>query len=137
MAAAVFQGSKSEATGSTSQQPAPLAGKLKKGNFTLSEADDLDREMDMPQKLKPKQSRVLTVVMLIGICLFWNGIVSIFVVHAVGDGFQWFDIFLGLFLTPFVLVGLVLVIVLVHQFLNLFNPKVEIGLSSGAVPHWG
>ena len=137
LAGSIFAGFKATSANQSPQYKTQLATKLKQGNFTPSEADELDREMDVPQKLKPTQSRLGIVAVLLGISLFWNGIVSVFVVSSISDGFQWFDIFLGLFLTPFVLIGIVLIAVLVHQFLNLFNPKVEIGLSSGAVPIGG
>lgn len=63
--------------------------------------------------------------------LFWNGITSVFVVMAVkshldGDP-EWF---LTIFIIPFVLVGLVLIGVMGHQFLAMFNPKFELTLDA-------
>ena len=50
----------------------------------------------------------------LGICLFWNGIVSVFVVKIImdwrGGNGNWFE---TLFLTPFVLIGLVILAILV------------------------
>ena len=59
--------------------------------------------------------------------MFWNGIVSVFVVIAVKDYLDgdpsWV---LMIFLIPFVLVGLVLLGAVGHAFLKLFNPTVEL-----------
>lgn len=66
--------------------------------------------------------------------VFWNGLVSVFVWQAVagwkrgaGDGC------LTLFLVPFVLVGLGLILGTCRQFLVLFNPRVRITLSPGVL----
>ncbi len=63
------------------------------------------------------------------ICLFWNGIVSVFVSEMIG-GFrlgrpQWF---LTFFLIPFEIVGLCLLGAVVYQFLALFNPWLKLTL---------
>ncbi len=57
------------------------------------------------------------------ITVFWNGIVSVFVTIAIQSfrrgNPEWF---LTLFMIPFVLVGIGLIGVVIHQFLSLFNP---------------
>ena len=73
-------------------------------------------------------------MMMIGIALFWNGIVSIFLWQAIMEpkgGF--FSIFMLLFMIPFVLIGVVLILGVARSFLSLFNPVIEIAMSTGAV----
>ena len=51
-------------------------------------------------------------------CLFWNGIVSVFVVQAVGGHRKGDpDWFMTLFISPFVLVGMVLIVIFVRKLL--------------------
>ncbi len=90
----------------------------------------LDANFDGPLKLKPENSRTLVFVGVLLACLSWNGILSFFVRQVIEDGFPWFD---TLFMTPFLLVGMGLVIGVVYTFLALFNPIVEIALSQGAI----
>jgi hypothetical protein len=100
--------------------------------FSSQHPDDrLDQEFDGPLKLKPAVSKwvVLGIGLLFG--LFWNGIVSFFVFHVIEEGFP---IFLTLFMLPFVLVGLGITFFCIYVFLSLFNPKIEVALSNGAVP---
>jgi len=92
--------------------------------------DDLG---DGPRKLRPAVSRRGRFLLMLVAAFFWNGIVSIFVWIAVQEGEWW----LWLFLTPFILVGLGLIAAALHQFLNLWNPVVEIGVSNAAVPLGG
>lgn len=85
--------------------------------------------------LKPKMSPVGKLIAIIFLALFWNGIVSVFVVLAyngwrTGEGL---DGCLTLFLVPFVLVGLALIWGVFHQFLTLFNPRLELTLSQGVL----
>jgi len=69
--------------------------------------------------------------------LFWNGIVSVFVVHVFGmwrtgrgGGEKWF---LTVFLIPFVLVGVGMVFFTIHSFWGLFSPRVRLRLSQTSV----
>jgi len=65
--------------------------------------------------------------------LFWNGLVGSFVFgifNDFGQGADWFSI---LFMVPFVLVGLLLLGFVFYLLGGLFNPTVEIALSTGAV----
>lgn len=101
-------------------------------------ADQLDAELFDPLKLKPSSSRIGKVIGVGAMALFWNGIVSTFF-FASGEfgNFGWFEIGMGLFMIPFVLIGLLLIAGTFHSFLAIFNPTVEIAFSSGAVPLGG
>ena len=83
-------------------------------------------------RLAPGKGRVLKAVGILAVAAFWNGIVSIFVVQLfqgrAGDGFSWG---LGLFLIPFVLVGLVLIGAFFHQAGAMFNPRPVLHLDGG------
>ena len=77
-----------------------------------------------PRVLKSQATPLIAFIASILVCLFWNGIVSVFVGFAIhgfikGDP-QWF---LTIFMVPFVLVGLLLVLWVLHSFLSLFNPR--------------
>lgn len=84
--------------------------------------------------LKPQFSPFGRLIALILLALFWNGIVSVFVVKMVegwqsGDG----DGCLTAFLVPFSLVGLGLIYLVFRQFLVLFNPRLQLTLNPGVV----
>jgi hypothetical protein len=88
-----------------------------------------------PVVLKAAVSPPLMFLGALLICLFWNGIVSLFVYQVVksfqkGDP-EWF---LTVFITPFVLIGLFLVGLVLYSFVALFNPRPELKLSSGRLP---
>src|ERR1043166_7171758 len=70
------------------------------------------------------------------IALFWNGIVSVFVGHLIG---QWRrghgETFLTIFMIPFVLVGLGMIAYAVYSFVGLFSPRIQlISSSRSALP---
>ncbi len=72
------------------------------------------------------------------VAAFWNGIVSVFVWKIVeswrsGDG----EVFVTIFVTPFVIVGLVLIWSVVASFLALFNPRVIFNVIPDRVPLGG
>lgn len=79
--------------------------------------------------LRPAAGRIGTFVVLLCVALFWNGIVSVFVVQAAkefGRGFiGWF---LPIFLIPFVVIGLLLLGAALQAFSRLFAPPVEVRL---------
>jgi hypothetical protein len=100
----------------------------------LSKADAEDRRMNVPQRLKPESSVVIRFFVVLGICLFWNGIVSVFVYQLLTNQFS---IFFALFMAPFILVGIALLLGMIYSFLAMFNPKTELALSSGTVPLGG
>lgn len=68
-------------------------------------------------RLKLSLAPSLKLLGAIAICAFWNGIVSVFVYAAWTEKFQGMGICLGLFLIPFVLVGLCLIWYVIKQFL--------------------
>ncbi len=116
-------------------EPTHLQGQLGKRVY---QADSDDREADVPQRLKSESSRWGTLLGAIFIALFWNGIVSALVCGVLSDGPGIFASWaIGLFLVPFVLIGLVLIAAVIHSFIALFNPTVSIALSSGAVSRGG
>jgi hypothetical protein len=91
-----------------------------------------------PVILKPRHSRGAKAGALLLAALFWNGIVSVFVVQAAtgwarGDP----DWFLTLFLIPFVLIGAGLIAGIGYNVLAAFNPRPRLELSAGAVPLGG
>ncbi len=95
---------------------------------------EIPADAGQPRVLKPQLSPVGKLVGLIFVALFWNGIVSVFLVIMIrgwqaGDG----DGCLTAFLVPFVLVGLGLIFAVFRQFLVLFNPRLELTLSRGAL----
>jgi hypothetical protein len=91
-----------------------------------------------PLVLKPENSPAAAFGVALFVCLFWNGITGLFVAQVVGsflDGDpEWF---LAVFMTPFVLIGLVLLGATGYTFLTLFNPRPELTLSRGAAPLGG
>jgi hypothetical protein len=84
--------------------------------------------------LKPAAPPLVRFVGSLIFTLFWNGVVSIFVVQDV-NGWRTGDrpIFLSLFLVPFVAIGLGGVGYVVYAFLGLFNPRPHLRLSPGAL----
>lgn len=89
---------------------------------------------DGVRKLKPKSSPLGGFIGIILAAAFWNGIVSLFVREAV-EGFRsgrpsWF---MAVFMIPFVLVGVLLIVGVFHQFFALFNPKPRFSLAPGTV----
>ncbi len=82
-----------------------------------------------PVVLKASNGRWVRLALTLGIALFWNGIVSVFVWHAVED-FQRGrpDWFLTIFLVPFVAVGSLLVSAVVSGVAGLANPRCRLTL---------
>jgi hypothetical protein len=87
-----------------------------------------------PLVLKPLHKRWAMVAGLLFFALFWNGIVSVFVVEMV-DGWRsgHGEIGLTLFMIPFVLVGLAVIVAWVRSVLMLANPRVVIALNRSEV----
>lgn len=87
--------------------------------------------------LKPAASPLGKFIGILCVTLFWNGIVSVFLGVLFQSGksghFQWF---LGLFLIPFVLIGLGMIGAVGYFFLSIFNPRPRITIIPG-VPHLG
>jgi len=89
-----------------------------------------------PIVLKPQASPLVKFLGGLIFSLFWNGIVSVFVVHVIQmwrggrGGEKWF---LTVFLIPFVLIGIGMVFFTIHSFWGLFSPRVRLRLSQGTV----
>jgi hypothetical protein len=85
-----------------------------------------------PIVLESQQSPLAKFLGIIALALFWNGIVSIFVWQAI-EGFrqgrpEWF---LTVFITPFAVIGLVLIGGIGYTFLSLFSPRPTLTLGTG------
>ena len=89
------------------------------------------------RELQPGKSRLMRCLGTFFVTLFWNGIVSVFV-YQIGKDWQRGDTpwFLVLFMIPFVLVGLGLLMAALASFGALFNPVPKIILES-ATPRIG
>jgi hypothetical protein len=88
--------------------------------------------------LKPSLSAKAKFVGMTIVALFWNGIISIFVVNVVNDFRHSDPSWLGmLFLLPFIAIGVGLIGGALYQFLALFNPRPTLELSSRIVPLGG
>jgi len=89
-----------------------------------------------PLELKVKSSPWGKLIAMSFFALFWNGIVGVFVGVVINAwlrgnaGFieKWF---LPVFLIPFLLIGLLLIYMVFHSLLALFNPRVRVRLSTG------
>lgn len=85
--------------------------------------------------LKSEQSPLVKFLVILFFTLVWNGIVSVLVVSVIGD-IRRGNIEIGktLFAIPFVLVGLGVMALTIHQFLAMFNPRPTLKLRPGSVP---
>lgn len=86
------------------------------------------------KEFSPGGSRIKWVFGSIFIALFWNGITSVFVWQAVqswikGNG-EWF---LTIFITPFVLIGIGLILHIFYRLFALFNPSPKLSLTPGEI----
>ncbi|MBI9077454.1 MAG: DUF3592 domain-containing protein [Desulfatibacillum sp.] len=86
------------------------------------------------QVLKPKSSALGKVFGALFAAIFWNGIVSVFVVHVVNGWIQGRgSIGLTLFISIFVIVGIIIIFSFFRNLMALFNPKLTITLLSDFV----
>jgi len=88
--------------------------------------------------LRPQQTPLFKLVFLLIFALFWNGIVSVFVIqivrgHLAGDP-EWLP---TIFMVPFVLAGLGLFGAVAYQFMALLNPAFELTLDRAAAAPGG
>ncbi len=87
-----------------------------------------------PETLKPEVSPWGKLGVALIIALFWNGITSVFVTIAVASHMkgrpEWF---LTIFIIPFVLVGLALILYFGYSLLALFTPQPVVTVSSRSV----
>ncbi len=92
-----------------------------------------------PVEIEEKAGPVAKLIIMIGVALFWNGVVSVFL-WALYD--EWrstgsLDSCLAIFLIPFVLVGVLLLISVPYQVLALANPRPKLRLAHSGVPIGG
>ncbi|MEM9409830.1 MAG: DUF3592 domain-containing protein [Planctomycetota bacterium] len=104
---------------------------LDQSGQTLSLDEMLDQQFAGPQKLKPEQSLKLAASVVVGFTVIWTGGVGFVVRDFLFRNFDWFEF---LFMVPFGLGAIVLIGISIYLLLSLFNPKVEIAISNGAVP---
>jgi hypothetical protein len=85
-----------------------------------------------PVTLKPNRSPIAKLAGVLVFCLFWNGVVSVFVYQVI-EGFRYGDPEWGLtlFMIPFVLIGLGTIGFVIYQILALFNPRYTLILQPG------
>lgn len=88
------------------------------------------RQNRMPMELKPAKGRFALVGFLLFFGLFWNGILSVFVVQLV-HGWRAGHARLGetLFMIPFVLIGLGVIGAFIWSLMKLANPRVIVTLN--------
>lgn len=103
----------------------------------LSEADALDLKWDVPQKLKPENAKLFLMIFLAIFGSIWNGVIWMGIPSMFQGGVGVFSVFMLLFMIPFVLVGLAVLGSFFYLLMSMFNPKVEIALSTGAIPRGG
>ncbi|MDB4766205.1 DUF3592 domain-containing protein [bacterium] len=122
------------AIGRTTDSVGGLTKAAQANSESLYPEDFEDQKWDKPQRLKPATTKIGSLLGLVALAAFWNGIVFVLAFAIFGDGLGGvFSIFFMLFLIPFVLIGLLIILGAVKSFLALFNPVVEIALSTGAI----
>jgi len=107
-----------------SARPLPRAVAAEPVLFPVGRGRDAAAAGAIEPRLRPSGGPVVRFLGMTVVALFWNGIVSIFMINLVGE---WrtghWPIFLTLFLTPFVLVGLGLLGSAGYFLLACFNPR--------------
>lgn len=92
----------------------------------------MGRSSREPLVLKPQVSAAGSLLVVIFIALFWNGIISVFVVQVVNSWLKGDpEYFLTLFMVPFVLVGAGLLLAIPYSALKILNPVPELTLIPG------
>ena len=88
-----------------------------------------------PVELKPDSSPRGRFFGLFFFSVVWNGITSIGVWHAIQGFLRGSpEVFLGIFMLPFVAIGLVMIYSSVYAFFGLFTPRPKLILSTAVVP---
>lgn len=112
--------------------PGISAATVLKGPFPQSQS--APDQADGPVLLKPKLSPLAKFIGALFVALFWNGIISVFIYQAVKSWTrhrpEWA---LSLFLIPFVLIGLGLVVFALYSFAALFSPKVKLKVGAASL----
>ena len=124
------QNPKNSVSGDSSSTASWFGGSAATAGQAGHAADILDQQWSVPKRLVRSESRWLGLVLMVVCAGLWNSFVGFFMFTEGGIGGGWFE---TLFMIPFVLVGLLLLVGLVYAFLAMFNPEVEIALSTGAV----
>ena len=108
-------------------------------NAKSQHPDDIkDAEWSKPQQLKPAQTRLGKAIGMIVFAAIWNGILSLFLYFMINEPPNgWEKYLIWAILVPFILVGFFLILGVFSSIMQLFNPVVEVALSSGAVPIGG
>jgi Protein of unknown function (DUF3592) len=108
------------------------------GSTTAAGFADAEAGPTGPMVLHARAGPVGKLVGITLIAAFWNGITGVFVWKAfegwrggAGDGC------LTVFILPFVVIGLALLLGVPYQFLALFNPRLHLTLSSASLPLGG
>lgn len=87
-----------------------------------------------PATLKPETSGIVKVLGSIGLAVFWNGIVSVFLFEVIREWHEGHSPWgLTLFLVPFVVIGLVFIGAVFYYMMALFNPRVHLEVSAKEV----
>ncbi len=123
--------------GSTGKAWKPRGEERSLSSFEVG-GDEIYQAARGPIELEVRSSPMKKLIGMLFICAFWNGIVSVFVYQVV-QGFargrpEWF---LTLFMIPFVLVGLGLILGVIYFFLAFFNPRPKLVVSTDSVPPGG
>jgi hypothetical protein len=89
--------------------------------------------------LKPKASPLGKLMVVLAVCLFWNGMVGLFTYFEIalfmnGDPGRWS---MAAFLLIFQIIGVALIVGVIYQLLVLANPRPTIILSRESVPLGG
>ena len=84
-----------------------------------------------PQFLESKSNPMGSLIAISIFALFWNGIVSVFVVPAVMGKSVPTGVLI--FMIPFILIGILLIFLVLRAILQLFNPKLTLRISPGAL----
>ena len=112
-----------------------LTGTASRGASWPTDRSDSDAMAGSPSaalRLSPGKGRLTGFLGMVFVAVFWNGIVSVFLWQVVS---QWHSghvpWFLTLFLTPFVCIGIGLLLAAVHALGALFNPRPLVTLTPG------
>ncbi len=113
-------------TAAQSSQPSLLPAALASANLNLPWSGQ-----EGPRRLKPELSRWRQFITGFVVAVFWNSISWFMLVIVIRENGI---ISIGtLFLSVFVLIGAGLVLIVLHQFLALFNPDISIAISNAVV----
>lgn len=121
------------ATGGLSSASGTSGAKRRRKGSSGVPASFQEMEGFGPQVLEPKAGPVAKVVGMLFVALFWNGIVSVFLWQEIENWRQYgFSLGCGtLFLLPFVVVGLLLIVGFFHALLALANPRPRLVIEGG------